>query len=100
LKFCLQQKEKVAAPPLGLERWSGDCEKLKNTLQTRGIIRLGKALSGVHPDFAHHIAYTFDAGRGQTLLRYRSPNPQPGITPALAQQVLSLLNILKKKSAA
>lgn len=98
LRFCMQQKERVAAPSLGLERWGGDCEKLKGVLQSRGIMRLGKALSTEHPGFLWHIGHTFDTGRGQALMKYSSQKTLPGIASALAQQVLNLLNILKKKS--
>lgn len=97
LRFCMQQKERVAGQRLGLEKWGGDCEKLRVTLQGRGILRLGKALCGENRDFVWHLAHTFDSGRGQTLIRYYSESPIPGITQTLSQQVQSLLNIYKKK---
>ena len=98
LRFCMQQKEKVAAPPLGLDRWSGDCEKLKVTLQLRGIMRLGKALSAENPDLIWHLVHTLDIGRGQALMKYYSSPLAAGITQALMQQVTNLFNILKRKS--
>lgn len=98
LKSCMHLKEKVTTPSLGLEKWSGDCIKLKSVLQTRGLVRLGKALSGEHPDFIWHLSHTLDTGRGQALLKYYSRKAVPGITRVLAQQVTNLMNFLKKKS--
>ncbi len=97
LKYCIRQKEKVVLPSLGIERWSGNVDKLKSVLQSRGIIRLGKALSGENPDFIWHVAHNLDSNRGQTLLKYYSEKPLTNITPALAQQTLNVINILKKK---
>lgn len=98
LKICMHHKDKVATPSLGLDKWSGNCDKLKTVLQTRGLVRLGKALSGEHPDFMWHLIHALDTGRGQALLKYYSKSAVPGITSALAQQVSNLMNFLKKKS--
>lgn len=97
LKHCMGLKEKFTAPSLGLERWTGDCDKLKATLHARGLIRLGSALSGEHPDLLWHLAHLLDTGRGQTLSKYYSKKPVPNLTPLLAQQVIYLMGVLKKK---
>lgn len=97
LRYCMHLKEKFVAPPLGLEKWSGDCDKLKVALQARGIIRLGKALSGEHPDLIWHLSHILDMGRGKTLVKYYGKEPVASLTPALAQQVSNLMGILKKK---
>ena len=94
----MHHKDKVATPSLGLDKWRGNCEKLKTVLQTRGLVRLGKALSGEHPDFIWHLIHILDTGRGQALLKYYSKSAVPGITSALAQQLANLMNFLKKKS--
>jgi hypothetical protein len=98
LKNCMTQKEKVTTPRLGLDKWSGNCDKLKAVLQTRGLVRLGKALSGENADFIWYLIHVLDTGRGQALLKYYAKTPIPGITPALSQQVVNLMNFLKKKS--
>jgi hypothetical protein len=98
LKNCMTQKEKVMTPRLGLDKWSGNCDKLKAVLQTRGLVRLGKALSGENTDFIWYLIHILDTGRGQALLKYYAKTPIPGITPALSQQVVNLMNFLKKKS--
>jgi hypothetical protein len=98
LRVCMHLKNKIASPRLGLEKWNGDCEKLRNVMQSRGLIRLGKALSGENPDFVWHIAHRLDIGRGQTLRKHYSRQAIPGVTPALYQQVVNLISFLKRKS--
>lgn len=97
LKICMHLKEKVSSPTLGLDKWNGDGDKLKAVLQTRGLIRLGKALSGISPDFVWHLTHILDTGRGQALLKYYSKTALPGITAALSQQVVNIMNFLKTK---
>jgi hypothetical protein len=98
LRICLHLKEKVTTPKLGLDKWGGNCEKLKTALQTRGLVRLAKALSGEHPTFMWYLSHILDTGRGQALIKYYSKAAVPGITVILAQQVSNLMNFLKKKS--
>lgn len=98
LRQCMQTKVKLAAPTLGLDRWNGDREKLRHAMQARGILRLGKALSGSPEDFLWHIVHKLDKGRGQTLMRHYSKKQVTGVTPLLTQQVQNIMNILKKKS--
>jgi hypothetical protein len=100
LRICLHQKEKVSAPRLEIEKWDGDAQKLEALLHHRGLFRLGKALAGQHSDFFWHITHTLDSGRGKILSKYFTVEEIPKVTPALIQQVLFLLNFLKKKSGA
>lgn len=98
LRTCLRQKEKLVTPKLGLEKWQGDCKKLEHMLHRRGLLRLGKALSGQHPHFIWHIVHFLDTGRGALLSQYISKEATPGVTPALIQQVINIININKQKS--
>lgn len=98
LRICLHQKEKLTTTRIGLERWQGDCKQLERILHRRGIVRLGYALSGQHPDLLWHIVHRLDTGRGNVLKKYWSKDEIPGVTSALTQQVLSLMNFFKKMS--
>jgi len=98
LQHNLLRKEKIATPSLGLDRWNGDCKKLKSVMHSRGLVRLGKALSGEHPDILWHIMHALDQGRGEALQKVYSKKPLPGVTGPLSQQVQGIINILKKKS--
>ena len=97
LRYCMHQKEKLVLPRLGLDRWNGDCQKLKHVLHSRGILRLGKGLSGEHPYFLWHLAHRFDRARGVYLMKNYQPKSIPGISPLLAQQVVNIINNVIKK---
>jgi hypothetical protein len=100
LRICLHQKEKLSTSRIGLDRWNGDCQQMEKLLHRRGVIRLGYALSGQHPDFFWHIMHRLDTGRGNILAKYYTKEDIPGVTSALTQQVLSLMNFFKKMSEA
>lgn len=95
LKVCLHQKEQLVSPKLGIDPTKQDCSKLKQVIHRRGLIRLGRALCGQHPDLIWHIAHTLDMGRGTFLLKEYRPKELPKVTQILKQQVLSLVNFLK-----
>lgn len=97
LRICLHQQERLVTPPLDLDKWNGDIKTLTTKLHRRGILRLGKALSGQHEDLFWHIAHTLDTGRGRALLQYYSHMAIPGITSVLVQQVGNLMTFLQTK---
>lgn len=99
LKLSLHQKEKLVATPLDLKKWDGDCKTLALVLHQRGLIRMGKALCGQHPDALWYLTHTLDKGRGEILNRHYIPTPISGVTSALIQQVLTLINFLNLKSS-
>ncbi len=98
LKYCMHQKERVATKSLSLDQWDGSKQKLESTLQGRGLLRLAKSLSHEHPDFVWYLAHTLDRGRGQLLLKFYSKETEKSLTRLLIQQVLNLINMLKKKT--
>lgn len=100
LHVSLHQKEKLSTQPIGLKQWKGDAAELESVLHRRGLLRLGYALSGQHPDLLWHIKHRLDTGRGHLLASHYSKKEIPGVSVALLQQVLSVINFLTKKSAA
>lgn len=97
LKVCLHQKERIISPKLGIDPSKQDCVKLKQVIHKRGLIRLGRALCGQHPDLIWHIAHRLDTGRGKILLKDYRSEALPKITPVLRQQVLNVMNFLKSE---
>lgn len=97
LSICLHQREKIVAPKLGIDLTKQDCTKLKQLLHKRGLIRLGKALSGQNPDLVWYIAHILDAGRGKILLSAYKPDVEPKVTELLKDQVTNLMNFLKSE---
>lgn len=96
LKICLHQKEKISVAKLGLKNWKGNNQQLLRVLHRRGLLRLGGALSGQHPDFLWYITHRLDRGRGQILANSYSKKEIPVTSSSLALQVLGAINFIKK----
>jgi len=94
LKICLHRKEPIIAPKLGLDPAKIESAQLRQTLHRRGLVRLGRALSGQHPDLIWHIAHVLDRGRGALLLQAHRPHESSAITSILEQQVLQAMHFL------
>jgi len=65
-------------------------------LHRRGIMRLGYALSGQHPDFIWHLSHRLDIGRGRLLKKNNFKNEIAGVTMPLQQQVANIINFINK----
>lgn len=96
LRMCLHKKEQLSVPRLGLDKWRGDCKTLDSMVHKRGLLRLGKAVSGQHPDFIWHLVHRLDTGRGRLLQQYYDKEEIPGVTQVLVQEILNLMNFFKK----
>jgi len=97
LKICMNLKDKLISPPLGIDASVNDSQALKKAVHKRGLVRLGKALSGEHKDLVWYIAHILDTGRGKILLSQYQREETPVITPFLQQQTLNVINFLKKE---
>jgi hypothetical protein len=97
LKVCLHQKETLKAPKLGINPTLEDSAPLKKAFHRRGLVRLGKALSGEHPDFIWYLAHTLDVGRGNLLMENYQSKSDPKVASLLKGQLLNLINFLKSE---
>lgn len=98
LRLCLHQKDKLVSAKLELENWKGDVPTFENILHRRGLLRLGKTLSGQNPQLIWYITRILDTGRSTILNKYITEKESSGVTTALMQQVNNVINFLKKKS--
>jgi len=98
LRLSLHKKEKLAAPKLDIGKWDGSLEQFNSILHRRGMLRFGKALCGQSRAFLWHVVHILDSGRGNAVAVHYLENEIPGITPLLAQQLLSVINFLKSKN--
>lgn len=99
LRNCLHQRHRFTPAKMGLINWQGDPAELHRLLHRRGIVRLGYALSGHHPDLLWYISRRLDIGRGRLLEKSYSANEIPSVTIPLQQQVLAIINFLKKQDS-
>lgn len=95
LRACIQKKKRLSSPPLDLQKWDGDCNRLRRVLHYRGLNRLGNALCEEHPDFVWHLAHIFDTGRGKIIEKCYHEKSQPNIAAILRQQVYNAMKFLR-----
>lgn len=99
LKGCLQKKERITVPKLGIDPRKNDSAKWRELIHQRGLLRLTKALAGQNQDFVWYISRLMDYNEGSMLFQQYSPEPIPEVTAILKTQVLQVLNYLKKIGA-
>lgn len=97
LQVCLNQKDRLVYPKLGIDFSVNDPVKVKKILHQRGLIRLTRGLAGQNPDFIWYISRRYDTGRGKIFLHYYRQEVDPTVTPILKSQVLSLMKYLSKE---
>lgn len=97
LRQCLRQQEKMTSSRLNIAQWDGGEASLNKMLFNRGVLRLGRALSGQHPHLIWHICHRMDVGRGSAVQKAVQSEASKTTTPLLIQQLLNTLNFLRKK---
>lgn len=97
LLSLIHHTDKIQLSEVDLSNWSGDPIFLKKIIHKKGILRLGKALSGYPKDFMWHLTHKLDTGRGRLLMRYYSEE-KLSIAESLSEQVLFIINTLTKKN--
>lgn len=96
LKMCLNKKEQIVAPRLGIDPTVQDCKKLNKIIHRRGLLRLGKGLCGQHPDLVWHISRILDKNRGSIVLKEYQPKEHPKVTEILKQQLYNVISYVKE----
>jgi len=99
LRNCLHQRQRFTPAKMGLGNWQGDPLELQRVLHRRGIVRLGYALSGQHPDLLWYISRRLDIGRGKLLEKSYSAKEISSVTITLQQQISAIINFLKKQDS-
>jgi len=96
LKICLHQKDRSGMPKVNIEHWDGAPKTLFTMIHRRGLMRLGKTLSGSDPEFLWHLCQRLDTGRAKILSRHYHIQSVVNVTDSLRRQLLKLMTILKK----
>ena len=90
LKALLHQKEAVSFKKMGLDKWDGNTEHLRQMIQQRGINRLAKALYGQDPSLIWYLCHRIDTEKAGLLQKFCAPLEHPKAVQVLAQQILEL----------
>lgn len=95
--YLYKQKDRLPLPPISLQDWDGNCKTLNTRIHRRGLVRLGKALSGQDKTLVWYILHTLDTGRAAILEKNIEDQSIPEITEELLKQVVGLMNYLDKQ---
>lgn len=90
-EFLKTVSSKTADPFPRMSGWDGSEESFRVALHRKGLVRLGAALSGQHPDLIWTICHHLDIGRGGALLKLVAKEPIHGVTEIAQTQVLELI---------
>ena len=96
MRKCMQTREKLVTSKMNLDHWDGNHDKLNKILHHRGMVRLGYALSGAHPDLIWYVTHTLDTGRGQKLMEFINEKSVSGVTDSVTKQVLNVIQFFKE----
>lgn len=94
IKQIAPQKETSSLPKMGLDRWDGEEDSLRNLLHRRGLARLGVALSGQHPDLIWTLCHQLDIGRGTALFKLCGKEAVPEVADPIIRQIEELMERL------
>ena len=90
LQHIGSHKEPYTLPRLGLDRWDGTEETLRNSMHKRGLVRLGLALTHASADLIWTICHQLDIGRGTALYKLCEAKPVEA-SDEIMHQVLELM---------
>ena len=96
LQYCLQQKERLSFPSMGINPQIEGRILLK-AVHKRGLNRLAAAFGEEHRDFVWHVAHILDKGRGSLLLKQYQQQVPANVITILKQQAVHLIHFLKKE---
>ncbi|MDP1836142.1 MAG: hypothetical protein Q8K75_09510 [Chlamydiales bacterium] len=94
--YLYKEREKLTVPRLDLKQWGGDAAKLRQQIHLRGLIRLGRALSGQNKDLLWYILHTLDTGRAGIIEQNCNTQPLDNVANELRRQVIGLINYFSK----
>ncbi len=95
LKLVIHKQQRWSAVKLGLDQWGGNKQKLQKALHLRGIMRLGKALKGQHPDFIKHFYLKLDIGRAKQIQNYVDQEESDSAIGGLVMDVKEGISYIK-----
>lgn len=97
IALYIRQKEKLKVSKLELNKWDGQRDSLRLLYHRRGLIRLAKALSGQSRDLLWHLTRRLDQRRAMIVDGFWSATVVPGVTPLLVQQLVSVIDFVKRQ---
>jgi hypothetical protein len=99
LKQLSQQKELIAFKRMGLDKWDGDIEHLKQLIHQRAINRLAKAVYGREASFLWYLSHRLSLADARMFQTLSSDLKNPQAVAALTRQIINLIQFIKEKKS-
>ena len=95
LKILFQSREPVIFAKMGLAKWMGDEESLKQLIFQRGFNRLAKAVYGQDASFLWYLIHALEIDEAHLLQKLCTPLDNSTATQALTFQIFELLSFMR-----
>ncbi len=95
LKILLQSREPVVFTKMGLAKWDGNAEALKQLICQRGFNRLAKAVYNQDPSFIWYLTHMLEADQAQLFQKLHTPLDNTTAMQALIFQIFELLSFMR-----
>jgi hypothetical protein len=95
LKILSQSREPVVFAKMGLAKWGGDEESLKQLISQRGFNRLAKAVYGQDVSFIWYLTHMLEADGAHLFQKLCAPLDHSTALQALIFQVFELLSFMR-----
>lgn len=97
LQCCMVKKELFILPELGLNKWNGDIQLMRNLLHRRGLIRFAVAISGEDVFFKWFLYHILDIGRASFIKKNQADKVSKDVNNYLQESVLNIVNLLMER---
>ncbi len=94
VKMCMQAQDPLPRASVPLADWSLSRDHLTHLAQTRGLERLGVALSHQSRSLLWYLTRHLDTGRGDLLIKYAKADVTARVAEQVISQVSDLYNFL------
>lgn len=95
LKILFQSREPVVFAKMGLAKWSGEEESLKQLIDQRGFNRLAKASYAQDASFLWYLTHMLEIDQAQLFQKLCTPLDNRSATQALASQIFEILSFMR-----
>ncbi len=95
LKILFQSREPVVFAKMGLGKWSGEEESLKQLIHQRGFNRLAKACYGQDGSFLWYLTHALEIDQAQLFQKLCAPLDNRAAIQALIFQIFEILSFMR-----
>lgn len=97
IKILLQSKEPVVFAKMGLAKWNGDTEALRQLISQRGMNRLAKATYNQDGSFIWYLTHMLEADLAPLFQKLHTPLDNSTAVQTLTFQIFEILSFMRHR---